>query len=288
MNIDSDYSFQDQDPVYLFTNENAVDTLRVMGGVNGERVLTVGASGDHAFEAYLAGATHVDTFDINSAQNCVVELKTKMIKNLDYANFMDFFFEKNEFFNQKIIKPLYPKFSHELMVFLAKYIMYGNALFKYHGATCAKYIEPNISYIRSPENFEKLRDALPEKINFVHCGLDGVTKNFQEKYDVVILSNIFDYLYLQDMIREPRMIRFYNEILRPIANQNLSRKNGRICMDYMWNANHGNWANFMSHFERAIIQRPEHKFDARVVDSVYRGRKDDVVLVMTQNMDRQK
>lgn len=284
MSVSSNYSFQDQDPVYLFTNENACDTLRVLGGVDGKRVLTVGASGDHAFQAYHDGATHVDTFDINSAQNCVTELKTKMIKNLDYSKFMDFFFEEREFFNQKIIKPLYRQFSPELMMFLAKYIMYGTSMFRYRGATCAKYIEPNISYIRTAQNYDALREKLPEKIEFKHCGLGCVTSQFSGKYDVILLSNIFDYLYMDaNMCREPRMKRFYDDILKPIAQQNLSQNNGCICLHYMWNANHGNWANFMSHFDRAIVQNPSHQFSARVVDSVYRGRKSDVVLIMAQN-----
>ena len=55
------YAFQDRDPVYLFTNENISGTLKTAPNISGARVLAVGASGDHAFESYLAGAkrTHL-------------------------------------------------------------------------------------------------------------------------------------------------------------------------------------------------------------------------------------
>lgn len=87
VNIPSDYAFQDKSPVYLFTNENVAGYLRPIN-LQDARVLSIGASGDHAFEAYLAGAKHVDTFDINSWQKPVIELKTHMIRNLDYKSLL--------------------------------------------------------------------------------------------------------------------------------------------------------------------------------------------------------
>ena len=66
-------------PVFLFTNENIQGYLGQMNSVAGKDVLTVGASGDHAFECILAGAKKVDTFDTNFLQKHIIELKQKMI-----------------------------------------------------------------------------------------------------------------------------------------------------------------------------------------------------------------
>ena len=75
-------AFHDHAPVYLFTNENIYGTLKTAGDISNKKILTVGASGDHVFESYLLGARDVHTFDINSSQKNVIELKNHMIREL--------------------------------------------------------------------------------------------------------------------------------------------------------------------------------------------------------------
>ena len=86
-------------PVFLFTNENIADYLKKLGNVSGKDVLTVAASGDHAFESFLCGAKNVDTFDINYLQKHVMELKTKMIQKLEYPEFRLRQFRFRQFFS---------------------------------------------------------------------------------------------------------------------------------------------------------------------------------------------
>ena len=74
-------AFHDHDPVYLFTNENIYGTLKTAGDISNKKILTVGASGDHVFESYLLGAKDVHTFDINSSQKNVIELKVSIISS---------------------------------------------------------------------------------------------------------------------------------------------------------------------------------------------------------------
>ena len=89
--MSNDNIFKNGAPVYVFTNENIAGYMPALGDITGARVLSVGASGDHAFESYLAGASHVDTFDINSNQKNIIELKTHMIRHLPYEKFTEFF-----------------------------------------------------------------------------------------------------------------------------------------------------------------------------------------------------
>ena len=108
-------AFQDKSSVYLFTNENVTEYIPPLD-LTGARVLTVCASGDHALMSYLSGASHVDTFDINSYQKNIYELKMHMIRNLDFGAFHDFFFSRYNFFSRDIIRPFYgdPRFPNAI------------------------------------------------------------------------------------------------------------------------------------------------------------------------------
>lgn len=276
--ISSDYAFQDESSVYLFTNENISGYLN---GVNPNRVLTVASSGDHAFEAYLAGARHVDTFDINSYQRHVLELKTHMIRNLPYHDFMDFFFDNKNFFNPKIIAPISDKFSLGLRHFMAKCQDNSTNMFKYHAATSPNYDLRNLSYTSEESKYNKLRELLPERINFHHCKLERVSARFNQRYDLIMLSNIFYYMYSDETITERRFERFYHEVLYPLARNNLTDK-GKICFQYIWGAKPGVWTNFMDYFQSQCIKNKSLKFASRTVVSALQDSNWDSVLIMSR------
>lgn len=276
--ISTDYAFQDESSVYLFTNENIAGYIQ---GLNPGRVLTVASSGDHAFEAYLAGATHVDTFDINSYQRHVLELKTHMIRGLPYHDFMDFFFDKKNFFNPKIIAMISDNFSMGLRHFMTKCQDSGTNMFKYHASISPNYDLRNLSYASEESKYNKLRELLPERINFHHCKLERVSAKFNQRYDLIMLSNIFYYMYSEETITECRFERFYHEVLYPLARNNLT-DNGKICFQYIWGAKPGDWTNFMDYFQSQRIKNESVKFASRTVLSALRDTNWDSVLIMSR------
>lgn len=278
--ISADYAFQDQASVYLFTNENVAGYLNKLCNLNGGRVLTVASSGDHGFEARLLGATHIDSFDINSYQRNVLELKTRMIRALPYSDFMDFFFDKRNFFNPKIIAPIASQFSRELKYFMNKCDDGGAMhMFKYRGPTAPEYDLRHISYINSAEDYERLRDILPEKINFHHCKLERVSAKFQRRYDLIMLSNIFYYMYTRERTNEDRFAKFYHNILRPLAENNLA-DGGKICFNYMWNTNPSVWSNFVDFIQMQYVKDRAYSFISRSVISAFHDTDWDTALIM--------
>ena len=276
--VSSDYAFQDESSVYLFTNENIVAYQQ---GLNPNHVLTVASSGDHAFESYLAGARHVDTFDINSYQRHVLELKTHMIRNLPYHEFMDFFFDNKKFFNPKIIAPISDKFSIGLQHFLTKCQNGTRSMFKYHAAISPNYDLRNLSYVSEESKYNKLRELLPERINFHHCKLERVSARFNQRYDLIMLSNIFYYMYPDETITERRFERFYHDVLYPLARNNLA-DNGKICFQYIWGAKPGVWASFLDYFQSRYIKSKSFEFSARTVISALQDSNWDSVLIMSR------
>lgn len=277
--ISPDYAFQDRSSVYLFTNENISSYLHKLCDLNDKQVLTVAASGDHAFEAFLRGASHVDTFDINSFQRNVVELKTHMIRTLPYSDFMDFFFDKRNFFNPKIIEPISSMFSRELKYFLNKCNNTNSQMFKYNAPIAPEYDLRHISYINQQTEYEKLRDTLPQKINFHHCKLERVSAKFKQKYDLIMLSNIFYYMYTNEPINEIRFLKFYQNILCPLANNNLV-DGGKICFNYMWNTNPSVWSNFMEFAKSKYAKNKPYDFISRTIVSAFKDVNWDTALIM--------
>lgn len=224
-------------PVFLFTNENIAGYLKQMNSVAGKSVLTVAASGDHAFECVLNGASHIDTFDINYLQKHVMELKAKMIKHLPYYDFMRFFFSKKQFFDHNIIKPIWHTFSPGLRVFLNKYYKTQNSdTFRYQQSQATCYTVDKISYINDEQAYKHLGHVLPNQINFKQTDLMNITDKFNTVYDTILLSNISEYLYEETPYTAGKIITFLNTTLSKIADEMLNENNGQICFHYAWRA----------------------------------------------------
>lgn len=273
-------SFRDCGAVYLFTNENIYGTLKTVGDISDRRVLTVGASGDHAFEAYLAGAGIVDTFDINLNQKNIIELKSCMIKKLPYGQFMDFFFSSDNFFNQKILTPIQSSFSDDVRKFLAR-CADGNILdrFRYRAAYTKEYNIKNLQYISNKENYSLLRDRLPETIRFIHSDISSLKNKLNPKYDLMLLSNIVTYLYPNSCDFEEKLLCTYKDILVPLVLDGVTN-GGRVYFYYDWGVNSAAWANFMDYFQAKY--RPDMSMVARVVSPAYCKSINDIVLYATK------
>lgn len=225
------------DRVYVFSNENISDYLDQLGDMRGKRVLSVCASGDHAFECYARGASRVDTFDINYVQKNMMELKLHMIRNLPYEAFVEYFFGFSDRFSPKIIAPLWNEFSESLKIFYSQ-IACSDVKYGMSPMVSAAIVGPGrnvgkISYIQDPSVYDKLAQVLPEKINFKHIDLESLAATTTAKYDIVLMSNIFDYMYGHLHNNEWALNKLYDSVLSPLAKNNLNN-DGTIVFDYMW------------------------------------------------------
>ncbi len=279
----------DNGPVYLFTNENIAGYLQQLSNIQGARVLSVAASGDHAFESYLCGASHVDTFDINSLQRCVMELKMHMIHHLEYDDFMEFFFDKQNPFNVDILRPVRSLFSKELTSFVRLFHRKDLSMFRY-GASCAQsFNHRSISYLSSDSAYYALRKKLPENINFVKCDIKDLTVNFNQKYDLILLSNIVDYVDDDYTIREDvsRTEMLFRTLLSPLAEHNLVDKNGCMCFRYLWSGMPATWDSVFETVTKDLarnnIQNDALTFGYKVFESAQYGAWRDMMLNIYKN-----
>ncbi len=277
--------YHDKAPAFAFTNENIAAYLRQIGELTDKDVLTVAASGDHAFEAYMAGARTVDTFDINENQRLVAELKAKMIRGLSYENFMDFFFSHFDNFSPRILAPIYQKLSPQLQLFLLYNYAGENMLHDY-----AMESVEWISYLDSESEYNKLKTKPIHRIHFKHTDIKSVPGKFHQKYDLIMLSNICESMYPRERVPHAAYRLFYNDVLRPIGESRL-RTGGKVCFDYIFGMPtiseedfYSYWANQTQQFQRELGEQSPYKFDVlRIPSSAMRGYID---LVMTMEKVR--
>lgn len=229
------YHFFWNGPTYLFTTENLSEYLNQIPNIQNQNVLSVCSSGDHALECLLRGAKYVDVFDINYLQKHILELKTRMIQNLDYQDFYNFFFDKKSFFNKDIIKPIFDDFSEGLQVYLDVYYQHDihNQMFRAINLTNYKKSLTPPSYVLDPAKYNELQKLLPDNFNFIRCDIDYLSKKIRKKYSLILLSNIFGFHYqnISDTTKSAQL--FYNNVLEPLSRKNLE-KNGTICWNYVW------------------------------------------------------
>ncbi len=280
-------------PVFLFANENISGYLSQINSVQDKTVLSVAASGDHAFECLLAGAKQVDLFDINYLQKHVVELKATMIRHLPYSDFMRFFFDEKRFFSKNIIQPIWHRLSPGLKVFLNHYYnTQDTSIFRYNGAQHSDYLTDQFTYIKYPSEYKNLGRVLPQKFKFTQADITEIPQKFSTVYDMIMLSNIFEYMYVDTDEYDKRLAQFYQQILVPMTDQNLNQISGQVCFDYVWRGNHDQWQNMLNAVHASThnviddFSDTVHKMDAVSVPSAVldlsQSKKPDLALVLTQ------
>lgn len=219
-------------PPFLFTNENVKASFDHLDCRN-KRVLTVASSGDHAFEAYTRGAKQVDVFDLNLFQKYVIELKHQMIKNLSYAEFMEYFFGPNRM-DKNIYLKVAPKLSPQTNTFMNGYYMSRDKTGFFHPSPYwnSDRVHSNLtSYVSSSNNYDKLKKSLPNTINFTLCDLIDVPYKLQATYDIVHLSNV-----LTCNASHRHEILDYRYYKTKIIDKMSISENGCIVMNYLFGA----------------------------------------------------
>lgn len=279
--VSKDYMFQDKSSVYLFSNENIGDVVLRLGDLYGQRVLSVCASGDLVFAAYASGARSVDTFDVNSYQYAISELKLHMIKHVSYENFMDFFFSESNFFNPKILNPIRDKFSKTLTDFIDDYtVLRGESLLRERHVVKQLLETKTIPFVGNKSVYDALGDKIANDLNFKHCHLGNIADNFEQKYDLIYLSNIYDYV-AQGNQKIDAFESFYFSYLLFIADSLLSDA-GRIVFRYRWNSSHAEIVAWQNYFELSFSKKYKYEFKLIAVDGARSKKHTDLLFVLCQ------
>ncbi len=150
--------------VYPFTTENIGEYFTSLN-LKEKDIFTVGSSLDQAFNALLFGAKNVTVFDLNANTLEFYKLKKELILSTPREELYDTVLSQQEI----------PMTSDSLP---------------------RKEITKVNPYLHSNQNYQKLRSKLKDtEINFVYGDIFNIEEYLKNKqYDVMILSNILQYL----------------------------------------------------------------------------------------------
>lgn len=186
----SEMDFQPESlPAYVISNENQRWATKAVSGA--KRILTVAGSGDQAIFYKLAGATTVDTFDITRNAGAIQDIKYAAIKQLDLIEY------------KNLLNKLYYSMdvmSVSNMQYLDKFLteQSRNTIKRNNNSNM---FSAGLNINEYPENiptdteYMKLKAILNKPFNFISCDLAQLSTKISGKYDMINLSNIFDYCY---------------------------------------------------------------------------------------------
>lgn len=173
---------------YVSTNENLRATTRLTADF-GKRVLTVAGSGDHPLFYALNGAEHIDTFDISYGARAIMDIKTAAISELtreQYYNTMGQLYMNFTTPTYKIVAPLLQKIPQETADFITAMDTRPICIF---GQKATAFPETMLTN----EEYKLLSGKIKQPFNFIWSDAVNVHEYLTQEYDVINLSNIFEW-----------------------------------------------------------------------------------------------
>lgn len=173
---------------YVISNEE----LRFTTGLTADRakrVLTITGSGDQALFYALAGATHIDTFDVTYCARAIMDIKTTAIGQLNLGQYGALLssLHKNPHCtsveNMQGILQKMPQQSAGFIRDMDNYYIFGNGL--------APEYYPD--HMFNDQEYKKLKSKIKAPFNFIWSDAMHVHEHLTMEYDVINLSNIFEW-----------------------------------------------------------------------------------------------
>lgn len=251
---------------YLWTNENIKEYINKKYISEYNSALSVTASGDHLFNLILNNVLNIDTFDTNTlTEYNVLGLKKALIEKFKYNDFLTIceLIANNMLTLEEttyLIKDLLPLMDKKYRKYWQNISEYNYQLQKnndeYLDLFAMLFININEknnfirrnSYLMGKDNYDKFKENMMRaNINFYCTNAINILDTFpNQKYDVILLSNILDYITINWNYEQLR--KFEDELLF------ITNNNGKIFLAYLLNYYNKNNKNI---FRRADIKKEE-------------------------------
>ena len=176
-------------PAYTISNEDQRWATSALP--NASRVLTVAGSGDQALFYHLNGAKQIDTFDKTSNARVIQDIKFTAIKNLSQTEYFNLVIDLFYTPNIKEI-PAMKKLMPQLPAETVQIINAPNNKYIFGAGLDATQYPHNIPTINE---YARLKKSLKKPFNFICCDLYDLGTQISGTYDLINISNIFDYCY---------------------------------------------------------------------------------------------
>jgi len=210
---------------YAFTNENLKDFFKRLNLV-GKKVMTVGSSGDQAINSSYYGAKEVTIVDANFYAKPFTQLKIAAIKNFTFDDF-DYFFRLENISDHRMYSRLSHDLDEESRMFWDMIFLETNCDDYLFGAMIKEfdmlYHKKSSEFYVNEACFNKAKEAIKQtKFNFVNAEFSDFPFVVDGKFDLIMLSNIFDYVVDKSE---------FSKVVKQLYRNNLN-EDGAIQVDY--------------------------------------------------------
>lgn len=200
--------FHQFDKVYLYTTEFIRGYLE-QEKYNKGRALTVLSSGDHVFNLIHEGVEDIDAFDINELTYYMFWLKLAAIIHLSYDEYLkalSSFFYLNE---PEMLKNFLDNIKSSLPDDVRSYFYYIMSYLESHRRAFGIKLVISGHGLRKHDNiytdseyeYKKLQKRLANfNIEFYFGDARSLPEKLAAKYDIILLSNIADYLHQENKL----------------------------------------------------------------------------------------
>ncbi len=259
-------NFNTLSQIYSFTTENIAGYFEELKFDN-KKVLTVAGSGDHIINSIYKGAKEVYGFDINYLALLFTELKLIALEKLEYEEFLQFFMINENNNIDKNTKALdyeiYKKLRVNLSEKTAEYfdIMYqkfNNDGYKLRNSYIFnnKYdnneikIKSNL-YLKSKTDYNIAKEKIKEKqiilVNSNYRNLDCYDLPIIANCDIMLMSNISDYIKTIYNVEHNYFEKYINEIIKKFKN-----KTNQIVCAYLYDVKN---TKYRSEIDNSILRK---------------------------------
>ena len=196
-------NFNSRTGIYMTSNERIDKYHKYL--MDRKRILSVIASGEQILNCILEGTKSIDAFDISRFPKYLLQLKIAGIKALSLNEYLEFFYctsrkeERNEDLYDRIriyLDDANVSFWDGLMDFFSWYEITNSSLFIGEPVIKGNVISRN-KYLQSEESYKKLRKVIDSvDIRTYDGNILDINNKFEDKYDLVYLSNIIYYIFI--------------------------------------------------------------------------------------------
>lgn len=280
-----DPEFGPYSKMYSMTTENISGFLNNLD-LKDKNVLTVAGSGDQRINAYMLGAKNVTCFDINPLTKLQLNLKDTTLKNVNYEKFINFFGIYSgkygsyyKYLDKEIFKEIKNNLDEDTYNFF-NYIINDNQNIGSH--EIYQNFDNNLDLLQRMNNY-LTKDSFDvakiimnkKKIDFIESDIKTLPNKLgNNKYDVILLSNISDYIHL---MYENKPLSSYRDLIDSlIEHLNLY---GTIQVGYIYSNYHkGNDTSNFKYKDQRIKYFPTNQFHTIQVDSYYNNDQKDKII----------
>lgn len=185
---------------YPFSNEQLNKIFRHWNS-RGNRVLTVGSSGDQLLNAIYYGAQDITVLDANLYAKPYIDYKIAAIKNLTYSEIQYYFILRKDPFRRKVYSRIFHDLPEDSQQFWGTIFMEQDNSDDTYSRICRSNdistAEIQSSFFNSPRCYKKLQKRLKEgdySIEVINAEFFDFAKQAKGTYDTILLSNIYKYV----------------------------------------------------------------------------------------------